>query len=252
MRRSPHAEIIERPMKSFRLPLALVVAAVAAASLDGAASVAASPSQCFRQPHVLPAGVYQAGCFLPGMRVTVPADWKLGEDSKLELKLLPPHSRNADTPALRFWIDPHASTPCTDVPLRVDLSTPAKAIAWLRSDKNLVVSAPRRTTVGKKAIPASYVDLNDSRHAPKCSPACTGPCIDYFLFFAPGVDPEPYGTGRGEPVRLYFAKIGPPADLFVAGIDTPSAAEFAKLTPIAAKIIRTVRLPKKLPSRKGR
>jgi hypothetical protein len=240
-------------MKSFRIYLALVAATVVGSSVGaGAASVASRASQCFGPQPVLHGGVYRTGCFVPGMRVTVPARWQIGEDSKLELKLLPPHSRNPDTPALRFWLDPHASTACTDVPVQADMSTPAAAVAWLRGNKNLVVSAPHRTTVGKKKIPARYVDLNDSRHAPKCSPTCPGPCIDYFLFHAPETATEPYGTGRGEPVRLYFAEVRSPANLFVFGVDTPSAAKFAKLTPVAAKILDTLRLPHRLPSRRGR
>jgi hypothetical protein len=240
-------------MLGFRISLALVAAtAVASSAGAGTASVASRAAQCFGPQRVLHGGVYRTACFVPGLRVTVPARWQIGEDSKLELKLLPPHSRNPDTPALRFWLDPHASTACTDVPVHADLSTPAAAIAWLRGNKNLVVSASHRATVGRKKIPARYVDLDNSPHAPRCSPTCPGPCIDYFLFHAPGTATEPYGTGRGEPVRLYFAEVRSPRHLFVFGVDAPSPTRFARLTPVAAKILGTLRLPSRLPSRRGR
>jgi len=61
-----------------------------------------------------------------------------------------------------------------------------------------------------------------------------------------------HGAGRGELVRLYFARIGPPAHLFIAGVDTPNEGVFAKLTKVATKTLASLHLPAKLPSRQGR
>jgi len=80
-----------------------------------------------------------------------------------------------------------------------------------------------------------------------------GPCIGYFIFRAPGIVPtDTYGTGRGEPVRLYFAQIGPPTHLFAVNVDTTNKNVFARMNAVAAKILSSLRLPSRLPSRRGR
>jgi hypothetical protein len=201
---------------------------------------------------------------VPGLRVNVPpGGWQAAEDSPVEFKLLPPNAKSQDTPAIRFWIDPHASTPCSDKVLPVDLATPARAVRWLRGNKNLIVSAPRQTTIGGR-FPALRVDLDVSATAPRCDPSCPVPCIGYFDFFgsgppapdlAPGHTPgveEGYGTGRGEPVRLYFAEIAAPTHVLAVNVDTPNARVFARMTSVAAKLLASLRLPSKLPSRQGR
>jgi hypothetical protein len=232
--------------------LALVALTLAGPSADAAGGFRAGcASGQNRATGLLHGGVYTTRCFLPGMRITVPAGWLSAEDTSIELKLLPPNSTDNDTPALRFWIDPHASTPCTDVALPADISTPTKIVGWLRRNKNLTVSAPRRAVLAR-GIDGLTVDLDDSSGAPRCDPTCAGPCLDYFLFEAPGSRTEPYGTGRGEPVRLYFAEIGPPAHLFVFDVDAPSPKALPGLAKVAAKILAGVRLPAKLPSRQGR
>ena len=196
------------------------------------------------RPGLLPAGTYVTRNFMPGLRVTLPAGgWRGGEDSSVELRLEPP-GRSGEY--LRFWLDPHASTACSDHVLPIDTSTPSRIIRWLRGNKNLTVSAPRRRTIAR-GLAAVSVDLDDSPSAPRCDPNCPpGPCIDYFLFPGDGYT-EPYGTGAGSPVRLYFASVGPPAHLFTIGIESPNAKEFAPLIARAAPIIAGIKLPAKLP-----
>lgn len=110
----------------------------------------------------------------------------------------------------------------------------------------------RRTTIAGH-IPALMVDLDTATNAPRCDPSCPGPCMGYFIFRAPGITPtDTYGTGRGEPVRLYFAQIGPPTHLFAVNVDTPNKHVFATMNVIAAKMLATLRLPSKLPSPRGR
>lgn len=133
----------------------------------------------------------------------------------------------------------------------MDTSTPAKIVAWRRHNKNLDVSRPRRQTIGR-SLAALRVDLDAGRSVPRCSPSSPGPCLDYFLFRAPGVAPEPYGTGRGEAVRLCFAQIRSPSHLFVFAADAPGKTAFEKLTRVAARMLPTLRLPARLPARAGR
>jgi hypothetical protein len=139
------------------------------------------------------------------------------------------------------------------------MSTPAHAVRWLRSDKNFIVSAPKRTTIAGH-VAALTVDYDVSPNAPKCSPSCSGPCIDYFAFFsgvgpdatdlAPGHTPgikDGFGTGIKDPVRLYLAHVGPPSHLFVVGVETPNGNDLAQLRSDAARVLAHLRLPAKLP-----
>ena len=196
----------------------------------------------------LPAGVYTTRCFLPGMKITIPAGgWRRTEDTAGELELIPPNGTNTESPALRAFIDPHASTPCTGKSLATDISTPSLIVKWLKANKNLVIKGPRKTTIAG-ATSAVFVDLDTTVSAPKCDPSCPGPCLDYFLFKVPGIGADPYGTGRGELTRLYFAQIGSPKHLFVFNVDTPNSKAFATMTAAAAKMVAGLRLPSHFPS----
>jgi hypothetical protein len=53
-----------------------------------------------------------------------------------------------------------------------------------------------------------------------------------------------FGSGRGQPVRLYFAAIGQPSHLFVVGVDTPSKRVFTALTASMPGLLARLRLPR--------
>ena len=129
----------------------VVVAGLAAAAAVGAgAGTSLRASDCAANvgPGVLPGGAYTTRCLLPGMHLIVPAGgWTSLHDSPIEFTLSPPHTKYSDPTPIHFWIDPHASTPCTDDFVPADLSTPAKMISWLKQDKNLIGSGPRRPTI---------------------------------------------------------------------------------------------------------
>ncbi len=221
----------------------------AAGSLASAASAPRTFSGCapvLCRPGLLAVGPYTTQNFVPGMRVTVPAGgWRSGEDSINEFRLEPPAHPDEH---VRFWLDPHASTPCTDKVLPVVTSTPSGIVRWLRANSNVIVSAARQTTIAG-GIAATSVDLDVSRRAPRCDPACPGPCIDYFLFRVPGLT-EPFGTGLGSRVRLYFAPIGKPHHLLAVAVEASNSKEFAPLTASATTILTHLRLPAKLPPKR--
>jgi hypothetical protein len=177
---------------------------------------------------------------MPGMKVTVPGSgWTVYEDHPGEFNLASPPGNMAGT-NIHFWLDPRASTP-HDRPIRTAGRTPAALIGWLRSNPNFIVSAPvsRRMAHGTGA---TSVDLDVSATAPRSDPGCPGPCLAYFVWPHFGFD---YGTGQGEPIRLYFASLGTrtKAHTFVISIDTPNAATFSAVIPTAEKIIDSVKLP---------
>jgi hypothetical protein len=64
----------------------------------------------------------------------------------------------------------------------------------------------------------------------------------------PGYNHE-FGTGRGEPIRFYFATLrrgNKRAHTFVIDVDAPSAKAFRAVIPSAEKIVAGVRLPTKV------
>jgi len=238
---------------------------LASAGSRSAASCTAAYKYC--DPGQLHAGAYTTRYFLHGMRLNVPGSgWSSQQDSTTEFKLSPPgYSDPSTAPVIRFWIDPRVSTPCTDKVLATRLSSPASARGWLTTNKNFVVSATGRTTIAGH-LEALTIDYDVSPKAPKCDPHCSSSCIDYFMFMG-GPQPAPtdlapthtpgikdgFGTGSGDPVRLYFAHIGTPSHshLFMVGIETPNGDDEAGLRADAATMLAHLRLPTKLP-RTGR
>jgi hypothetical protein len=242
---------------------------------SGAASVAATPSAASRSaancdpttkycdPGKLHAGVYTTRYFLHGMRVNVPGTgWVSHQDSTTEFKLSPPgfHDPNA-APVIRFWIDPRITTPCTAKVLPTRLTTPASAVDWLRANKNFIVYGAGRTRIAGH-LAARRIEYDVSPKAPKCDPHCPSSCIDYFAFMGgpqpdatdlpPGHTPgikDGFGTGAQDPVRLYFAHIGPPSHshLFMVGVETPNGNDLAGLRNDAAKMLAHLRLPSQFP-----
>jgi hypothetical protein len=246
-------------------PIAVTLAGVATTGASAAPRSAAADCNAafkFCNPGKLHAGVYTTRYFLPGMRVTVPAKgWVSQQDSTTEFKLSPPGYPDQNTaPRIAFWIDPRVTTPCTDKVLPYAMTTPARAESWFTTNKSFVVSATQHTTIAGH-LAAIRIDYETSHKAAQC-PGAPPHAIDYFAFFggpgpdatdvAPGHTPgikDGFGTGLNEPVRLYFAHIGPPSHshLFVVGVDAPNRADEAGLRADADKMVAHLRLPTRLP-----
>ena len=238
-----------------------VVAVTASAATRSAAGC--TPAYKYCDPGSLHAGVYTTRYFLHGMRVKVPGNgWTSQQDSTTEFKLSPPGYPDPSTaPVIRFWIDPRVTTPCTDQALPARLTTPARAVHWLTTNKNFLVSTATRTTIAGH-LAALGVDYDVSPSAPKCDPSCPSSCIDYFAFFGgpqpdatdlnpahtPGIK-DGFGTGANDPVRLYLAHIGNPSHshLLMVGVETPNGTDQAQLRVEAAAMLAHLRLPTKLP-----
>jgi len=230
---------------------AIVAAALAAAAAvtqgcggsgasDTAGLTASSPPPAAAAATSSGPVTHTAQVFMPGMKVTVPTSgWTVYEDHPGEFNLASPPGTTAGT-NIHFWLDPYASTP-HDKPIRTASTTPAALIGWLRSNPDLVVSAPVSQRIAH-GIEAARVDLDVSATAPRSDPGCPGPCLAYLVWPRFGFD---YGTARGEPIRLYFASLGTGTNThtLVISIDTPNAKTFSAVIPAAGKIIDSVRLP---------
>jgi hypothetical protein len=175
-----------------------------------------------------------------GMQVTVPsAGWKVGEDHPGEFNVGSPGGTS-----IKFWLDPIAANPGAAVAPGVG-RTPAALIRWLRGNPNFAVSPPKTRRIAG-GLAALSVDLDVTATAPREDPGCPGPCITWFVFGEPR--PFGFGTGEGEPVRLYLATLGSGTSrhTFAVAVDTPSPAAFRKIAPVADRILASVKLPAKV------
>jgi hypothetical protein len=250
------------PLAAAALACAYLAVTAGAATHSGASC---TPAYKYCDPGELHAGVHTTRYFLRGMRVSVPGRrWVSLQDSTTEFKLSPPgYSDPSTAPVIRFWIDPHVSTPCTDEVLPINLTTPARALRWMQTNKNFHVTATGRTRIAGH-LAALRLDYDVSPNAPKCDPSCPSSCIDYFMFMGgpqpdatdlapthtPGIK-DGFGTGADDPVRLYLARIGRPAHshLFMVGVETPNRTDMARLRADATEMLRHLQLPTKLPPR---
>ena len=223
--------------------VAVVTQACGGSGASGAAGLTASsplPASSPATSNLSGPVTHTAQVFMPGMKVTVPTSgWTVYEDHPGEFNLASLSGKTAGT-SIHFWLDPYASTP-HDAPIRTAGRTPAALIGWLRSNRDLVVSAPVSQRIAH-GIEAARVDLDVSATAPRSDPGCPGPCLAYFVWPRFGFD---YGTARGEPIRLYFASLGTGTNThtFVISVDAPNAKTFSAVIPAAGKIIDSVRLP---------
>jgi hypothetical protein len=182
---------------------------------------------------------YTAKVFMRGMTVTTPAGWRVHEDHPGEFNLAGPVGAMEN---IHFWLDPAAIAHDNTVLPEVG-RTPGALITWLRSDSDFIVTVPT-TRVIAGGLKTQVVDLDVAASAPRQDPGCPGPCLGEFAFNGPHYHFS-YGTGRGEPIRLYFATLGSGATehTLLISLDTPSARAFKTVLPVASRILASVRLP---------
>jgi hypothetical protein len=189
---------------------------------------------------------YTARVFMRGMKVSLPsAGWTVSEDAPGELKLAAPSGPMGGM-EIHFWLDPRVSAAHGVVLPRVG-RTPAALIEWLRGNSNFVVSAPATRQIAHGLL-AKSATLDLAATAPREDPSCPGPCLTYFVIRGRDYNHE-FGTGRGEPVRLYFTRLrrgSERAHTFAICVDAPSAKVLWAVIPAAEKILASVRLPTKV------
>ena len=215
----------------------------------GPASASATPAttptaQASASPKLTQTFISQR--FRPRVTVRAPSGWSVRFDNGHAFGLTSAgRTRTADQ--IGFFLDPYASAgdgrhpdggPLTGVS-----RTPSGLVAWLRANPELIATRPSTTRFGRPVLTARSIDIDLSAKARKEDPHCPGPCISYLAFRGPGYR-FPYGTGRGEPARLYFAliRIGTEVHTLAITVDSPSKATFRQVLPAATAIVKSLRI----------
>jgi hypothetical protein len=208
-------------------------------------------------PGRLPAGTHTTQAFLAGMTITVPdGRWISTLDSPWDFVL-----RLVDHPGATMWfdLDPSASDGDRIIPGASD--TPASLLSRLKSNPNLIISGETNRTLDD-GIEALSFDLDLSESAPPVGPTCAltskantfngkggrpPSCYSYLIMTG-----LPFGSAKGEPVRMYLAQIGDEGTrhillVILDNADAADAAGWTQLTAAADGILASLRLPDTLP-----
>lgn len=198
------------------------------------------------QPCQLHAGTWTLvddRAFVRGLLITLPDGWSSVSQNRGEFKLI-----SVDHPddILFMWRDVVAIS--NDGTARIVpnvASTPEGLTAFFRSDPDLTVSTPMRTTIAGGVAAVTYV-VGVSASAKSPEKFCPDPphCVDFLK------DPvhwgtDVYGIAAPEVARLYLATIGAGsnAHLLVIALDSPNATELGRFSAVADPIIASIRLP---------
>jgi hypothetical protein len=152
-------------------------------------------------PGPLPAGSYTTTYFLDGqLTLNIPPGWASTEDQPVEFNAAPRGKHR-----VVFWVDPFPARldnygiarPIRGVP-----RTAAGVLGWFEANPNLVVSRPRRGTIGVMDLPASVIDVAIAPDAKNEDPECPKqfkPCA--ILLRWPNVQ-DALGVSATEALRL--------------------------------------------------
>jgi hypothetical protein len=185
--------------------------------------------------------------FSPRVTVRSPSGWVVAIDNGHAFALRSAGGSQAGD-QIGFFLDPYASAGDGPkhpggAPLASVSRTPTGLVNWLRSNPGLIATRPSTTRFGRPVLTARSIDIDLSAQAPKEDPHCPSACISYLAFRGPGYR-FPYGTGRGEPARLYFAliRLGSETHTLAITVDSPTKATFSQLLPAATAIVQSLRI----------
>ena len=187
----------------------------------------------------LPAGQIATRGFLPGTTFRLADDgWFNTEDEPGEFNL-----RRVDHPnaAIFLWIDPVPLM--NEVPVPNLQATRDGVLRWLQHHPYLTAGKVTKVSLGGDPNAVS-LRVAYRPHGPS-GPDCGGAtCFDLFHFEGPGHNFD-YGSGLGEPLRLYLAEIvvgGMPHTMVVSVVEQDPAdrAAFPALESAAAVVLATM------------
>jgi hypothetical protein len=203
-------------------------------------------------PGRMPTGTQTTRAFLPGMTITLDDTRWIGTvDGPWAFVI-----RLADHPGatMLLWLDPSAID--GDRLILGASDTPVALLRLLTSNPNLVIGGETMRTIGD-GIEALSFDLDLSENAPRVDPSCAlrnktayGRGLECYSYLSNGG--APFGTARGEPVRMYLAQIGDEGTrhilLVILDNQDPEDVEgWTQLVAAAERALPTLRLPARLP-----
>jgi serine/threonine-protein kinase len=186
--------------------------------------------------------------FQPPITVRTPAGWTVRLDNAHAFALKSPNGPQAVAEQLAFFLDPFASSGDGPqhpggAPLTGVSRTPTGLVTWLQGNPAVVATRPGTVKIGSPVLTARTVDIDLSAKAPKEDPGCPSACLSYLAFRGPGYR-FPYGTGKGEPARLYFTsfRIGTEVHTLAIALDSPTRKSFDDVLPVATAIVKSLRV----------
>ena len=215
------------------------------ASVSAAPVTTAPPQQSSPSPRLTQTLVSKR--FRPRVTVRTPSGWSVRFDNGHAFALTSADPTQA-ADQVGFFLDPYASA--GDGPkhphgaLLTGVSrTPTGLVTWLRANPALIATRPSTTRLGQPVLTARSIDIDLSATAPKEDPHCPGPCMSYLAFRGPGYR-FPYGTGRAQPARIYFAliRIATEVHTLAITVDSPSKATFRQVLPAAIAMVKSLRI----------
>lgn len=187
-----------------------------------------------------PPGPFTTKHLTPALTITLPdGGWHIGEDGPGELKL----DRVSDPlQELKFLAPPtpvRGGEPVTGVD-----PTPEGLVTWLRSNPDLVVTAPASLVIAGR-IEARWVDVSVAPTAKNDDPQCPDlPCVLFFKFDADMYHFD-FALANHQTVRLLFApvvtKFGDARTLLII-VDPGTPDRFDALWALTAPMLDSLKI----------
>jgi hypothetical protein len=165
--------------------------------------------------------------------VTYPSRWESHEDQGVEFSSAP--AGKWDVHRVLFWND---ILPWDQTQRVVAAGVPTTAagwVDWFRSNPIVKVTAPRRATITRMQLPATYVDITDAPGGERFPDLITWP----------NAGGNVYGIGGGYVFRLYLTEVtyGGERHLLAIAVEGQNSADLEAFLPEAKQVIASADAP---------
>ena len=172
---------------------------------------------------------------IPGLRLTWPTSGWRSQDTPGVIVVHPPA-----LPGAVFYVTKGMYPTDPDGGFLTRRKSPIKVVAALRRLPDLTVSRPVRQDIGN-GIAAIHADI-------RLAPSAPASGFDYMAYEAGRELIAPFSIKKGMAIRVYIAVFRAPygRELLNIAVAAPDGKVFTRWTALAARALRTLRLPKGL------